>query len=154
MASANQTAAAALKIKVCRLDKDLPLPRYAQLGDSGLDLYAAVSIEIAPQERGLIPTGIALAIPRGYAGFVLPRSGLASKKGLTLVNSPGLIDSGYRGEVKLIALNCDKSQPVAIKRGERVAQLVIMATPACELIEQDSLEASQRGSSGFGSSGS
>lgn len=142
-----------IELKVQRLDKDLPLPHYAYPGDAGLDLMSAIDVEIKAGERALIPTGIALAIPAGYAGFVQPRSGLALKQGLTLVNTPGLIDSHYRGEVKLIALNTDVHECIRIARGERVAQLVIQAVPLVELVECDSLDETERNAGGFGSSG-
>lgn len=140
-------------LKVQRLDKELPLPTYAYPGDAGLDLMAAENVEIAPGERALVATGIALAIPEGYAGFVQPRSGLALKQGLTLVNTPGLIDSHYRGELKIIALNTDKHNTISIKRGERVAQLVIQAVPLATIVECESLDETERSTGGFGSSG-
>lgn len=142
-----------VQLKVQRLDKELPLPEYAYPGDAGLDLVAAEEVVLLPGERSLIPTGIALAIPEGYAGFVQPRSGLALKQGLTLVNTPGLIDSHYRGEVKLIALNTDKEHSITLKRGDRVAQLVIQAVPVVELVECESLDETERSAGGFGSSG-
>ena len=142
-----------IELKVQRLDKELPLPKYAYPGDAGLDLVAASNANIAPGERAIIPTGIALAIPEGYAGFVQPRSGLALKQGLTLVNTPGLIDSHYRGEIKIIALNTDKQTTINIKRGDRIAQLVIQAVPLVEIIECDELDETERSTGGFGSSG-
>ena len=124
-----------VKVPVKILDEGLPRPSYAKPGDAGLDLRSTEDIVIEPGQRALIGTGIALAIPQGYAGFVQPRSGLAIKQGMTLVNTPGLIDSGYRGEIRIIALNTDKEHAIAIKRGDRIAQLVIQEVPAVELVE-------------------
>lgn len=142
-----------IEVPIHRLDKDMEMPAYAYLGDAGLDLRSAIDIELAPFERALISTGVSLAIPQGYAGFVLPRSGSAIKSGLSLVNAPGLIDSSYRGEVKVIAINLDPKQSITIQRNDRIAQLVIMETPAVNLVEADELQESQRGEGGFGSSG-
>ena len=135
------------------LDKDLPKPAYAKPGDAGLDLRSTIDVTIMPGKRQLIGTGIAIALPDGYAGFVQPRSGLAIKAGMTIVNTPGLIDSGYRGEIGIIALNTDEETPIEIKRGDRIAQLVIQAVPQVNLIEVDELEESVRSGTGFGSSG-
>lgn len=140
-----------MKIKV--LDGGIPKPCYAKPGDAGLDLRSTIDAVIDPGCRVLIPTGVAVAIPDGYAGFVQPRSGLALKHGLTIVNTPGLIDSGYRGELGVIVLNTDKGEPVAIKRGDRIAQLVIQAVPVVNLIEVSELDETERGGTGFGSSG-
>ena len=142
-----------LELRVQRLDKGLPLPEYAYPGDAGLDLMAAESAVIGPGERALIPTGIALAIPEGYAGFVQPRSGLALRQGLSIVNTPGLIDSQYRGEVKIIVLNTDKGQSITIERGQRLAQLVILQVPTVRIVECDDLDETERSIGGFGSSG-
>jgi dUTP pyrophosphatase len=142
-----------IQLRILRLDPELPLPAYAYTGDAGLDLFAAEDTRLAPGERALLSTGIAVAIPEGYAGFVQPRSGLALRAGLTLVNTPGLIDSHYRGEIKLIALNTDAYEAIEIKRGERVAQLVIQEVPLVEVIECEELDATDRGEGGFGSSG-
>ena len=120
---------------------------------AGLDLYSAVDVAIEPMRRVMIPTGVAIALPEGYAGFVQPRSGLAAKKGLSIVNTPGLVDSGYRGELKVIAINTDTDEPITIARGERVAQLVVQRVPAVELVEVDELDATERGEGGFGSTG-
>lgn len=136
-----------------RLDRDLPLPTYAHSGDAGLDLYAAESRTLAPFERALISTGIAIALPENYAGFVQPRSGLALKRGLTFVNTPGLIDCHYRGEIKLIAINLDPVQPLAIERGEKVAQLVIQRVETAHITEVEGLDTTERGHGGFGSTG-
>ena len=142
-----------VKVPVKILDEGLPRPSYAKPGDTGLDLRSTEDIVIEPGQRALIGTGIALAIPQGYAGFVQPRSGLAIKQGMTLVNTPGLIDSGYRGEIRIIALNTDKEHAIAIKRGDRIAQLVIQEVPAVELVEVEELSSSERADTGFGSSG-
>jgi dUTP diphosphatase len=131
-----------------------PLPSYARPGDAGLDLAAAVDAEVGPGERAMIPTGVAVAIPPGHAGLVLPRSGLASREGLTLANSPGLIDAGYRGEVTCAVVNLDRERAVSIKRGDRIAQLVIVAVPPVEPNWTEELPPSERGEGGFGSSGS
>lgn len=145
---------AEIEVPIRLVDKDLEMPAYAYPGDAGLDLRSSVDMELAPFQRALIPTGIAMAVPEGYAGFVLPRSGSAIKHGLSLVNAPGLIDSSYRGEIKAIAINLDPENVLRIQRGDRVAQLVIMATPLVTLSAQEELEASERGAGGFGSSGS
>ncbi len=142
-----------MRLPVTRLAADLPLPSYAHEGDAGIDLFAAADVTLAPFERTLIPTGIAVAIPAGYAGFVQPRSGLASRSGLSLVNTPGLIDSHYRGEIKLIAINLDPATPIEIHRGDRVAQLVIQAVVHADLVEVDALDTTLRGEGGFGSTG-
>jgi dUTP pyrophosphatase len=142
------------RVDVCvfRVDAGLPLPAYARPGDAGLDLYAAVAITLAPGARGLVPTGIALAIPPGFAGFVLPRSGLALRHGVTLLNTPGLIDSGYRGEVKVLLVN-HGAAPVSLDRGERVAQLVVQRVEHVTLAAVAELPESARGAGGFGSTG-
>ena len=141
-------------LRLTRLDAGLPVPSYAHDGDAGLDLYAAVDVTLAPFERALVPTGIAAAIPEGHAGFVLPRSGLAARSGLSLVNAPGLIDSHYRGEIKVIAINLDPSITIEIRRGDRIAQLVIQPVVRVEVNEVDSLDTTARGEGGFGSTGS
>ena len=128
-------------------------PRYAHPGDAGADLCAACDIELKPFERALIPTGISVAIPKGYAGFVLPRSGLAIREGLSLVNSPGLIDSNYRGEVQVIAINLDPRQSITVHKDDRIAQLVIMQVEEAAFHVCDQLDTTSRGASGFGSSG-
>lgn len=142
-----------MELRIKRLDRQLPLPRYAHAGDAGLDLFAAADIEIEPLHRALVPTGIAVAIPDGYAGFVQPRSGLALRHGLSFVNTPGLIDSHYRGEIKVIAVNLDASTPISIAKGDKVAQLVIQAVANVELAEVDELDETMRGEGGFGSTG-
>lgn len=143
-----------LNVNVKRLDLTVELPAYAYEGDAGLDLRANESVDIAPFERVLIPTGLAISIPDGYAGFVQPRSGMALKRGLTIANTPGLIDAHYRGELKVIAVNLDSQQTIHIERGERIAQLVIQQVPVVHLTEVDELDETDRGSGGFGSSGS
>ena len=142
-----------MRIEVTRLDTELPLPSYARTGDAGLDLIAAEAAELKPGERAAVGTGVAVAIPDGFAGFVHPRSGRALKEGLTVANAPGTIDSGYRGEVKVILVNLDPDQPIYISRGEKIAQLVIQRVEAAELVEVDELPASERGEGGFGSTG-
>jgi dUTP pyrophosphatase len=136
-----------------KLAPDARLPGYAHLGDAGLDLASAVDADIAPGERAMIPTGLAVAIPEGHAGLVLPRSGLASREGLTLANSPGLIDAGYRGEVTCAVVNLDRQRAVSIKRGDRIAQLVIIPVQVVQPRWAEELPPSERGEGGFGSSG-
>jgi len=140
-------------VEIKRLDGGLPLPSHAYHGDAGLDLRSAEDVTLAPFERRLVSTGIALAIPPGHAGFVLPRSGLAARAGLSIVNAPGLIDSQYRGEVKVIAINLDAGQPIVIQRGDRIAQLVILEHPHVLLKEVEELNETERSTGGFGSSG-
>ncbi len=142
-----------VNLPIKRLNKDIELPSYAYEGDAGLDLRAAESCTLAPGERRLVSTGLAIAIPEGYAGFVQPRSGLALKKGLSMANTPGLIDSHYRGELKVIAVNLDPHEPIQIEVGERIAQLVIQQVPVVRLVEVDELDETDRGTGGFGSSG-
>jgi dUTP pyrophosphatase len=148
-----EAGAVSIPLEILRIDPDLPLLSYAHDGDAGMDLCSAVDVVLAPFERALVPTGIALAIPEGHAGFVLPRSGLALRSGLSLVNTPGLIDSHYRGEVKLIAINLDPAQPIRIVRGDRIAQLVIQKVARCEPVAVPALPATVRGEGGFGSTG-
>ncbi len=142
-----------IDLRIKRLDPTVSLPSYAYSGDAGLDLRANESVDIQPYQRVLISTGLAIAIPDGYAGFVQPRSGLALKKGLTIANTPGLIDAHYRGELKVIAVNLDSENPIHIERGERIAQLVIQEVPIVHLVEVDELDETDRGTGGFGSSG-
>jgi dUTP pyrophosphatase len=141
-----------VRVLVKRLDPDLPLPVYAQAGDAGLDLPAADRVTLAPGARALVPTGIAVAIPPGYAGFVLPRSGLALRQGVTILNAPGLVDAGYRGEIKVLLVNHDTA-PVTFQRGERIAQLVIQRVERAQLAPVAELPPSERGPGGFGSTG-
>lgn len=137
-----------------RLDPDLPLPAYARAGDAGVDLVAREDVTLAAAGgRALVPTGIAIALPEGYAGFVQPRSGLAFKHGVTCLNTPGLIDSGYRGELKVCLINHDPTEAFEVKRGERIAQLVVQAVENVTFVEVDALDDSERGDKGFGSSG-
>ena len=142
-----------INLNIQRLDNDVELPRYAYPGDAGLDLRSNADLVIEPFERRLIPTGLAVAIPEGYAGFVQPRSGLALRQGLSFPNTPGLIDSHYRGELKVVAINLDSHNPIRIKRGDRIAQLVIQEVPVVNLVEVKELDETDRGSGGFGSSG-
>ena len=142
-----------ITVHIKRLDADVELPAYAYEGDAGLDLRSAVDVVLEPFGRALIPTGLAIALPDGYAGFVQPRSGLAIKQGLSIVNTPGLIDSHYRGELKIIAINLDPRERITIARGDRIAQLVIQQVPTVRLVEVDELDATSRGTGGFGSSG-
>lgn len=143
----------AIEVKIKKLDRSIDLPRYAYEGDAGLDLRANETLDLAPFERRLISTGLAIAIPDGYAGFVQPRSGLAIKQGFTVLNTPGLIDAHYRGELKIIVINLDDSQSIHIERGDRIAQLVIQKVPSVRLVEADELDQTDRGCGGFGSSG-
>jgi dUTP pyrophosphatase len=136
-----------------RLDPDAVLPSRAHPGDAGLDLRSAVDVEVAPGERALVPTGVAVAIPDGHAGLVLPRSGLASKHGLTMANAPGLIDAGYRGEVICAVVNLDRDTRVRISKGERIAQLVVVGVPALAGEWVEELPPTTRGEGGFGSTG-
>jgi dUTP pyrophosphatase len=142
-----------LVVRITRLDDDVELPSYAYEGDAGLDLRAAEDVLLRSFERHLVSTGLAVAIPDGYAGFVQPRSGLAIKQGLSILNTPGLVDAHYRGELKIIAINLDPSTPIQIHKGDRIAQLVIQSVPNVRLVEVAELDATDRGSGGFGSSG-
>ena len=141
------------ELSFTRVDPEAVLPERAHPGDAGLDLRSAVDIEVGPGERAMVPTGIAVAIPDGYAGLVLPRSGLASAHGLTMANAPGLIDAGYRGEVICAVVNLDRNEPVKIARGDRIAQLVVVAVPDLDPAWVDELPSSTRGEGGFGSTG-
>ena len=142
-----------VKVLIKRLDPGVPLPIYAKGGDAGADIVSAVDITLAPGERALVPTGISIALPDGYVALVHPRSGLAIKHGVTMVNAPGTVDAGYRGELKLILINHDPSESVTFKRGDRVAQLVIQQVERAEFIEVQELPGSGRGTDGFGSTG-
>jgi dUTP pyrophosphatase len=148
-----EPAAHVVEVLITRLDPDAPLPSYARLGDAGADLAAAQDVELAPGERAVVGTGIAIALPDGYAGFVHPRSGLAARHGVTVVNAPGTIDAGYRGEIKVILLNTDPVRPVSLRRGDRIAQLVVQRVAHATFREVPALPASDRGDNGFGSSG-
>jgi dUTP pyrophosphatase len=140
-------------IPIRRLDPDLPLPAYAHPGDAGADLVTAVDVTLDPGERALVPTGIALALPEGYVALVHPRSGLAARHGLSIVNTPGTIDAGYRGEIKVLLVNHDPREPIALKRGDRVAQLVVQRFERAAFLAVDHLPESARGSGGYGSTG-
>lgn len=142
-----------IKLKILRLTKDLPLPSYAHPGDAGLDLYSNEDVVLKPFERKLVGTGIRIEIPRGYAGFVQPKSGRAINDGLSIVNTPGLIDSGYRGEIKVILINLDPQKEIKIKQGEKIAQLVIQKVEEVDVVEVDELSETSRGEGGFGSTG-
>lgn len=142
-----------VSVRVKRLDPSVRLPTYAYEGDAGLDLLSNEDVILAPFERRLIATGIAIELPDGYAGFVQPRSGLSLRRGLSMPNTPGLIDAHYRGELKVCTVNLDPEKPIEIHRGDRIAQLVIQKVPYVELVEADELSETDRGSSGFGSSG-
>ena len=148
-----QTPAAPVDVLIRRLDPDLPLPSYALPGDAGADLRTSVDVELGPGERAVVPTGLAVAMPEGYAAFVHPRSGLAARFGVSLVNTPGTIDAGYRGEIKLIVVNLDRTQPVRFSRGDRVAQLVLQRVERARFVEVSELPASERGDGGHGSTG-
>ena len=138
---------------VVRLDPDLPLPSYAHPGDAGADLVTAVDVRLAPGERALVPTGIALAVPEGYVALVHPRSGLAAQHGLSIVNTPGTVDAGYRGEVKVLLINHDLFEAIDLRRGDRVAQLVFQRVERAAFDEVEVLPDSARGDGGYGSTG-
>jgi dUTP pyrophosphatase len=142
-----------VQVLIRRLDPDLPLPAYAHPGDAGADLVTAVDVELGPGERATVPTGVAIALPAGFAAFVHPRSGLAARHGVTLVNAPGTVDAGYRGEIKVTLLNTDRAEPVRLARGDRVAQLVVQRVEQARLHEVDLLPGSARGEGGHGSTG-
>jgi dUTP pyrophosphatase len=142
-----------MKVPLRRLDATLPLPTYAHEDDAGSDLLAARDVTLKPGERAAVPTGVALAIPKGYAGFVHARSGRALEEGLAVVNAPGVVDSGYRGELKVIVVNLDPSSPIYIARGEKVAQLVVLRVEHVDLEDVGELPESRRGDGGFGSTG-
>ena len=141
-----------VEILVRRLDTELPLPERAHPGDAGVDLRSTIELSLKPGERAVVPTGLAVAIPEGHAGFVQPRSGLAAEHGITIVNTPGLIDSGYRGEIRVVLLNTDPSATFVVEPGMRIAQLVVLPVAEVEPTEVDALPESARGVRGFGSS--
>jgi dUTP pyrophosphatase len=143
-----------VELEIKRLDPGLPLPRYQQPGDAALDLQSAEDVVLRSGERAVIGTGIAVAIPPGYVGLIAPRSGIAARSGLSTVNAPGVIDAGYRGEIKLIIVNLDPNDAIEIHRGDRVAQLLIVPVATVEVVERDELPSSDRGASGLGSTGS
>ncbi len=142
-----------LKIRVKRLDKELPLPQQAHLGDAGYDLFSRIDVTLKPFQRALIPTGIVIGLPPGWAGFVQPRSGLALKHGLSIVNTPGLIDSSYRGEIGVIMVNLDPLNKFTVKRGDKIAQLVIKEVAEVSWEEVEEIDSTGRGAGGFGSTG-
>ncbi|CAB4581786.1 unannotated protein [freshwater metagenome] len=142
-----------VSILIQRLDEGVPLPRYAKGGDAGADLVTRIDLTLAPGERALAPTGIAIALPDGYAAFVHPRSGLAIKHGVSMVNTPGTVDAGFRGELQIILINHDQHEAVTFKRGDRIAQLVIQKVEHADFIEVSQLPGSGRGTGGFGSTG-
>ena len=144
---------AEMKIEVKHLVPDLELPDYANPGDAGMDLRSAVDVELPPGGRELVPTGLAMAIPLGYAGYVPPRSGLANRHGVTCLNTPGLIDSGYRGEVSVLLVNTDSTETFVVSRGDRIAQIVFMSVPTAQFSVVQELSATERGNGGFGSTG-
>jgi len=141
-----------IELPIQRLREDAVIPERAYAGDAGLDLAACERVELGPGERALVGTGLAVAIPEGHAGFVQPRSGLAARHGVAVVNSPGLVDSGYRGELRVVLLNTDKVERFVVEPGMRIAQLVVLPIPELELLEVDELPVSERGVRGFGSS--
>ena len=142
-----------LDVQIVRLDPDLPAPSYAHPGDAGADLVTAVDVTLQPGERAMVPTGIALALPDGYVALVHPRSGLAARHGLSIVNTPGTIDAGYRGEVKVMLINHDPTTQVELKRGDRIAQLVVQRFERARFVEVAELPDSARGEGGYGSTG-
>jgi dUTP pyrophosphatase len=143
-----------IDLPVRRLDPGLPLPGYAHPGDAGADLYAAEDVKLPPGGRAVVGTGVAVAVPDGFAAFVHPRSGLAARHGLTVVNAPGTIDAGYRGEVKVVLLNTDPAEPCAVRRGDRIAQLVVQPVVQALFLDVAELPPTPRGGGGFGSTGS
>ena len=142
-----------LQVLITRLDESIPLPKYAKGGDAGADLVSRIDITLKPGERALVPTGISIALPDGYAAFVHPRSGLAIKHGVTMVNAPGTVDAGFRGELQCIMINHDAHESISFKKGDRIAQLVIQKVERAEFIEVRDLPGSGRGTDGFGSTG-
>lgn len=145
-------------LPIVRLDRDLPMPTRAHHGDAGVDLFSAVDVELAPQQRALVPTGIAVAIPVGMVGLIHPRSGLAARLGLSIVNAPGTVDAGYRGEIKVALINLDPETPISVRRGDRIAQLLVQRVELPELVEVASFDEvgladTSRGDGGYGSSG-
>lgn len=142
-----------LNVHIKLLDSELPAPSYAKPGDAGADLRSRIEFELEPGERALVPTGVAIALPEGYVGLVHPRSGLATKHGITIVNAPGTVDSGYRGELMVTLLNTDKTKTFHVSRGDRIAQLVIQKYEYATFTVVEELDETERGSSGFGSSG-
>ncbi len=142
-----------VEIMITRLDPDVPLPSYAHPGDAGADLTTTVDVRLEPGERALVPTGIGIALPVGYVALVHPRSGLAARFGVSIVNAPGTVDAGYRGEIKVMLINLDPREPVVLRRGDRVAQLVVQQVEQARFVEVDRLPGSARGEAGYGSTG-
>jgi dUTP pyrophosphatase len=149
----DQPAHTDLDIAVVRLDPDLPLPSYAHPGDAGADLHTTVDITLGPGERAMVPTGLSIALPDGYVALVHPRSGLAARHGLSIVNSPGTVDAGYRGEIKVMLINHDRTESVTLARGDRIAQLVVQKFERARFVEVGVLPESVRGAGGYGSTG-
>jgi len=142
-----------VQVLVKRLDPSVPLPQYGKAGDAGADITTRVDVTIEPGERALVPTGLSIALPFGFAAFVHPRSGLAIKHGVSMVNTPGTVDAGYRGELQVILINHDLREPITFKKGDRIAQLVIQRVEAANFVEVDELPGSERAAGGFGSTG-
>jgi dUTP pyrophosphatase len=142
-----------VEILITRLDPGAPLPAYAHPGDAGADLTTTVDVTLAPGERAMVPTGIGIALPEGYVALVHPRSGLAARHGLSIVNTPGTVDAGYRGEIKVMLVNLDQREPVTLRRGDRIAQLVVQQVERARFVEVDGLPVSARGAGGYGSTG-
>ena len=153
LTQANLDPGTGLEVALLRLDAELPLPAYAHPGDAGADLRSAIDVTLAPGERALVPTGVALALPEGYVALVHPRSGLAARHGLSIVNTPGTVDAGYRGEVKVLLINHDPADTIRLQRGDRIAQLVIQRVERAHFIEVAELPDSARGVGGYGSTG-
>lgn len=147
------TARETIQVRVRRIDTGLPVPSYAHPGDAGADLHAREDVTLAPGARALVPTGLAIALPEGYVGLVHPRSGLATKHGVTIVNAPGTVDAGYRGELMVTLLNTDATETVTLHRGDRIAQLLVQRVERCAFVETDELDDTARGAGGFGSTG-
>ena len=142
-----------IEVQIHRLDPELPLPSYAHADDAGADLMTAVDVTLDPGERVMVPTGVAIALPPGHAGFVHPRSGLAARCGLSIVNAPGTIDAGYRGEIKVVLVNLDPRRAVTLRRGDRIAQLVVQRVETVRFVDSDGLDDTARGAGGYGSTG-
>jgi dUTP pyrophosphatase len=142
-----------VEILIRRLDSEVPLPSYAHPGDAGADLTTTVDVHLAPGERAMVPTGLSIALPDGYVAFVHPRSGLAARCGISIVNAPGTVDAGYRGEVKVVLVNLDPAEPVSLRRGDRIAQLVVQRVERARFVEVERLPGSDRGDGGYGSTG-
>jgi len=153
MSTTAGSAAGTVDVLIQRLDPELPMPDYAHPGDAGADLYAGADVKLAPGERTLVPTGVAVALPAGYAAFVQPRSGLAHRLGVTIVNTPGTVDAGYRGEIGVVLINHDSEQTVTLRRGDRIAQLVVQRVERAVFHEVARLPGSARGDGGYGSTG-